>query len=546
MRESLRFLRDAVGKEKRSILLLSCLSVLQSALSLGIAMSLRELVDHAVKAETGEIRACSLIFLLCVFGQIVVYYMLRWLTGKTGTRMENLLKGRLTESFLSGEYAWVSGISSGEWQECLTSDARIVAMGIAETVPECFGMLVRFTGTVILMFSYTPRYALVLIPVSVLFFFVYFPFRKRIEGYHHSVQKADGQYRSLVTDELESLLSIKAFSREKTMRQRTEEKAGSLRQEILTRTRFTASCGTVMFAAMRAVYAGAVIYGAFGMARGTLSYGTFAAVTKLVTGIRGTLTGITGFFPESVRILTSTERIRTMCSCSAKTEEPLGEEEINRFYKTEFSGIETENLSFSYEEGQSIFSGLSFSVKKGEFIALTGASGSGKTTLCKLLLSLLPPVSGQILLQSADGKVPLTAKYRGLFAFVPQRNRFISGTVREILSFGDEARMQESEAMMKALKEACADDFPESLDSPIGQDGAGFSEGQLQRLSIARALFSGHPVLLLDEATSALDRETEEKLLQNLRNMKEKTVIIVTHRKEVISVCDREINLDKI
>ena len=165
--------------------------------------------------------------------------------------------------------------------------------------------------------------------------------------------------------------------------------------------------------------------------------------------------------------------------------------------------------------------------------------------MLKLLLSLYQPVSGTILLKGRDGRQTLTAAWRGLFAYVPQGNDLMNGTIREILSFGDRTAMQQEERIIRALQIACADTFVAGLengvDTILGERGAGLSEGQMQRIAIARAIFSDRPILLLDESTSALDAETEKRLLQNLRNLTDKTVIIVTHRPAALGFCDKTI-----
>ena len=184
---------------------------------------------------------------------------------------------------------------------------------------------------------------------------------------------------------------------------------------------------------------------------------------------------------------------------------------------------------------------------KGNCIALTGPSGCGKSTILKLLMGIYPLDSGACFLRSADGDRPLDAGWRGLFSYVPQGNHLLSGTIRQIVAFSDAPSPNDEARILRALHIACADDFTaaleQGLDTPIGERGAGLSEGQLQRIAIARAIFADRPVLLLDEATSALDEATEARLLSNLRQMTDKTVLIVTHRPAALSIADRTVAL---
>jgi ATP-binding cassette subfamily B protein len=185
-------------------------------------------------------------------------------------------------------------------------------------------------------------------------------------------------------------------------------------------------------------------------------------------------------------------------------------------------------------------------IQKGEYVAFTGHSGCGKSTVLKLLMSIYRLDSGERYLVDTDGEKPLSAEWHRLFAYVPQGNQLMSGTIREVVTFADKTDVQSDERINKALHIACADGFVSELESGIdtllGERGTGLSEGQMQRIAIARAIFSDSPILLLDEATSALDENTEKKLLQNLRSMTDKTVVIVTHRPAALEICDRVID----
>ena len=208
------------------------------------------------------------------------------------------------------------------------------------------------------------------------------------------------------------------------------------------------------------------------------------------------------------------------------------------------------DISFSYRErggegaGTPVLEHFSCEIRRGEYIALIGPSGCGKSTVLKLLMCLYTPESGT---RTIDG-APLEAHCRGLFAYVPQGNQLMSGTIREVLTFGDAGQMREDARLWEALRIACAEDFvreelPDGLDTVLGERGAGLSEGQMQRIAIARAVYSGYPVLLLDEATSALDGPTEKKVLENLRAMTDRTVLIVTHRPMALQMTDRVLDL---
>ena len=296
-----------------------------------------------------------------------------------------------------------------------------------------------------------------------------------------------------------------------------------------------------------------VIYCGSGILHGTMSYGVFAAVQQLITQIQGPFANLTGYLPRFYAMLASAERLREAEHFPDDlTVSPVPALEIHRFYQQELRAFGLHDACFTYhsrgnETPPSTVSHLDLTVDKGSCIALTGPSGCGKSTVLKLLMGIYPLDSGACFLRSADGDRPLDAGWRGLFSYVPQGNHLLSGTIRQIVAFSDAPSPNDEARILRALHIACADDFTaaleQGLDTPIGERGAGLSEGQLQRIAIARAIFADRPVLLLDEATSALDEATEARLLSNLRQMTDKTVLIVTHRPAALSIADRTVAL---
>ena len=222
---------------------------------------------------------------------------------------------------------------------------------------------------------------------------------------------------------------------------------------------------------------------------------------------------------------------------------PLSADEAQKLYGN-MEKIVLRDVCFTYrptgeEEMPVVLNNLNLELRKGETVAFTGHSGCGKSTVLKLLMCMYPPGSGERLLVPADGTAePLSGLHRRLFAFVPQGNALMNGSVRDVVCF---AQPYDEKRLKRALAIACADEFVDDVNMELGERGSGLSEGQMQRLSIARAIYSGAPILLLDESTSALDEATEKRLLENIRGMTDKTVVIVTHRKAALSICDRVI-----
>jgi len=220
---------------------------------------------------------------------------------------------------------------------------------------------------------------------------------------------------------------------------------------------------------------------------------------------------------------------------------PASAHDASRVNETDGVAPAASNVSRVRDSGAVpvVLDGISIQVGKGEYVAFTGHSGCGKSTALKLLMCMYPLDDGGRYLQTTRGELPLDASWRRLFAYVPQGNALMNGTIREVVSFADPGAAHDETRLRRALEISCAAEFVSDPDRELGERGSGLSEGQAQRLAIARAVFADCPVLLLDEATSALDEATERQLLENLRSLTDKTVIIVTHRKAALSICDR-------
>ena len=298
---------------------------------------------------------------------------------------------------------------------------------------------------------------------------------------------------------------------------------------------------------MQGMYLLAAGYCAWGILCGTVSYGTMTAMLQMVSILQSPFSGLGGYFTQWYAMLSSAERLM-------EAEQIAPDGDCQSEDHEGFESIRLDSLVFSHVErvageDQSVtIHYRDHTFRRGEFIALAGPSGCGKSTLLKLLMGIYKPDSGRILLEEQGDIRHLTAADRHLFAYVPQGNMLMSGTIRQILAFYDESDMQREEDLRSALGIACALEFvdalPRGLDTMLGEHGAGLSEGQIQRIALARAIFSGRPILLLDEATSALDEQTEAQLLDNLKTMTHKTVLIVTHRPRACEICHRVIVME--
>mgnify|MGYP003293486226 CR=1 FL=1 len=543
------WLRKQLHPQRNRIAILLLLHILLGGSSVLYALLLKRVIDAATNGCDTRLAGCFMGLIALTAGQIALRAAERHTAERARSECENRLKAGLFGHLLEKDYAAVTAVHSGEWMNRLTSDTVVAANGYTEILPNAGGMLVKLVGALVLLLLLEHRFVPILLIGGVLMILLTYLFRKVLKRLHKTVQEKDGAVRTYLQEILGSMLVVRSFSAKEQSAYQAQLRMNTHQTARMQRNRFSNLCNIGFGSAMQGMYLLGIGYCASGILNGTVSYGTLIAVMQLVAQIQSPLANITGYFPRFYAMLASAERLMEAenyaddGSSGAKTHD-----EINRFYRDEFSAIAVKIDEFSYRDEQrqrmAVLRGLDFRIRKGEFIALTGDSGCGKSTLLKLLLCLYPLEHGTRLLECQEKEaILLTAKEHRLFAYVPQGNHLMSGTIREIVSFADRGRMADTNAVQNALRIACAEEFvaalPDGIETELGEHGHGLSEGQMQRLAIARALFADCPILLLDEATSALDAETEQRLLHNLREMTAHTVLIVTHRPAALEICDR-------
>ena len=542
-----RWLWQAPGRKKGWIAALTAVQIIVGATGVLYALLLRNIVNSAVAHDSVAFRRYVLFILLLVVGQLALHAVIRRLNELSKATLENAFKQRLVDNILRKDYASVSAIHSGEWLNRLTNDTVVVANGYVEILPGLAGMTVRLVSALITLIFLDSAFAIVLLPGGLLLVLLTYVFRKVLKRLHKSMQESDGKLRIFLQERIGSLMIIKAFGAEKQTAREAAERMEAHKAARMRKNRFSNFCNTGFGAAMNGMYLFGVVYCAYGILTGTVSYGTLTAVMQLIGQIQAPFANISGYLPRWYAMTASAERLMEAEQYAEDAlAQPLSVREISDCYDHGFQSLRFRDVCFRYpgENMPAVLDGFNLEIGKGETVAFTGNSGCGKSSVLKLMMALYPLDRGERKLLFADGtERELTAVYRRLFAYVPQGNALMNGTIREVVSFAVPEQTTNEERLRQALHIACAEDFvndlENGLDTELGERGSGLSEGQMQRLAIARAVFAGSPILLLDEATSALDAETEKQLLENLRALTDKTVVIVTHRPAVLSVCDR-------
>lgn len=507
----------------------------------------RKLVDAAVKGVKSGSADEVIYYALLYFGitvvQVITIVLARNFSFKVAAKLDMSIKSKLFHDMLQKDYSDVSRYHSGELMNRLTNDVDVVTSAIVSIVPSLVFFIVKIVGVFYILVSIDILFALVFIVGGSLIFLISSLFKPVTKRMHKDVQAKDGLVRSFMQEGLESMLMVKTFGAQEKMKDSAYRLQENSYEAKRKRNIFSIATGTAMNATFSFAFVWGLGWGAYQLFLGAISYGVLMQITALIGQIRSPIQGMSNIFPTYFTALASAERIMEIENIPDEPE-VNSDIDINKLYE-DMEKISFDNISFAFDR-DSVLEETSLDVNKGEFVAIEGISGIGKSTLMKLLLSVYKPLSGEIYIKTSNGKYTIDKSLRKLFSYVPQGNFLLSGTLRENIAFV--APDATDEDIMRAAEIACASGFiselPEGLDTVISERGGGLSEGQVQRVAIARAILTKAPVILLDEATSALDEETEAQLLKNLRELKDKTCIIISHKRAAFAICDKTVTID--
>lgn len=524
--------------------------IINSSLSLiGVynAIISKSLIDAAISGKTSTVIQWLIVMATIMFGRMLISPITSFMNTRASTKLNQGMQSKLYKHLTYSEWIEQSKFHSVSLLTRITSDVGTISSTILGTIPSIISLLVTFIASFSTLIYFAPSVAIVAVIVGPILLLISRSFGRKLKKLYKEIQEEDIKYRSFIQESIQNLMIVKTFCMEKLNVDKLHLIQKNKYELAMKNTKLSVLSGMSMGFCSTIAYFSIFCWGALNISKGLGTYGTFTAMIQLYSNIQGPISGLANTFPALIGCISATERLMEI--------EEIALEDVNipsipESFKSPY--IKFRNVSFSYKEGNPIINNVTFNIAPGEIVALIGPSGEGKTTLIRLLLSLIHCDEGEIILESYNirnsDEIVLNRNHRELISYVPQGNTLFSGTIEDNLRYGkDDANRDDIE---EAAKAACALKFINKLEDNfhtlIGEKGSGVSEGQAQRLAIARALLRKRPILILDEVTSSLDVDTELNVLKSIKELDHKpTCIIITHRPSTLSICDRILKLEK-
>lgn len=539
-KKTLKWIYARIKRFLPLIVLISFISAVSAVSYVVLALLTKNVLDIATGAAEGSFAAAGTALFAVIALQVLLSAFQSVLNTYTNGKLTMSLRNYLFSAVCRKKYSDISLYHSGDILNRFTSDVDVIVASSVSIIPSIVSMVTKIVAGVGTLLVLSPVLALIILLLGITVPGIGRIINRRYKQLHKECQKTEGQTRSFLQECFENIVVIKTFVSEIPFINRLGRYMSENFRLKLKRNTMNVVAHLSLYSFFTVGYYAVLLWGAGGIASGTLTYGTLMAFLQLISQLRAPLQNVSGIIPQYYSALASAERLIEIELCG--DEKPsVSAEELNRV-KSEFKTLNINNISFSYG-GELVLKDCCFDAECGKITAITGESGSGKSTLFKLILGLYEPQSGGI---TVNGAIRADTSLRGLFAYVPQGNMVLSGTIRENITLCNadisDERLEEA-ARAAEIYELIAE-LPQGFETPLSERGAGLSEGQIQRISIARALLADVPVLLLDEATSALDEATETRVLSNIKQMTDKTVLFITHRNTSLKVCDRIVHLE--
>ena len=516
----------------------AAIGIADVALSLAQVWAVKRAIDIAAGNTEGSIYWAVATMATLILGSFAVNIAGVWVRNILGIRAQNRMQQHMLGRIMLLEWHSKSHHHSGDILNRLEFDVSTVVTFLTETIPSTLSTIMMFIGAFACLFAMDHVLAVLLVAIIPLFLAMSKIYMRQMRRLTRLVRDSDSNVQATMQETIQHRMVIKTLEASRDMVARLERTQAQLRKNVVRRTSFSVFSNFILNFGFALGYLIAFLWAAVRMAAGTLTFGGMTAFLQLVNKIQSPARSLTKLAPAFVGVFTAAERLMEL------EDEPM-EQQGDPINMAAPCGLRLDDITYRYEDGtRDVISHLSFDFRPGSCTAILGETGAGKTTLVRMLLSLAKPQRGKISIYNNVEEHALSPLLRCNFVYVPQGNTLMSGTIRDNLLLGKPTATDDE--MRDALSRSCADfvfGLPNGLDTRCGEQGGGLSEGQAQRIAIARALLRNRQIMVFDEATSALDGETECRLLRNILAENSHTVIFITHRPAVLEYCTEQLRL---
>ena len=549
MYEETKWMYTYAKKYKFQIVFYIFLGVLTTVMGLASSVGSKYLIDAVTGQDSGNIALIALFIVAMGLFSIGINAITTMISARINIKVNNEIQAEVFDKILVADWISMKEFHSGDLLNRLNGDVNTVASSILSWIPSLITRSAQFFGILAIILYYDPTMAVITLGSAPVMLIVSKTLMKKMRDYNKRMRQVSSDVMSFNEESFQNIQSIKAFDLVGLFSKRLRDVQQNYKDVFLDYNKFSVYTSSFMSVVGMFVAYACFGWGVYRLWTGHITFGTMTLFVQLSGQLSSSFKSIVSLVPSAISATTSAGRI--MEFFKIKDESELEDDKAKLIQNnTQGKGLSVvlDDVEFSYNENKTVFQHADIVANPGEIVALVGPSGEGKTTMIRLLLGLINTKSGNASIRDINGvSCKISSATRRFFAYVPQGNTIFSGTIAENM------RMVKQDAtdaeIVEALKAACAYDFvnklPDGINSKVGERGSGFSEGQAQRLSIARALLRKSPILLLDEATSALDVFTERQVLRNIMNMGyARTCIVTTHRPSVLTMCDKVYKID--
>ena len=496
-------------------------------------------IDIATHNNTRfSLKSAITLLIILLITQLLLSYASKWVKATLGAKSTCQMQKDNYRHLLQCDWSALKQYHSGDILNRLEKDIDSIVTFLTESIPSLLATVTRLIGAFLILYIMNKTLALIIIIICPLFLIISKLYVKKTRLITHDIRTSESKIQTTIQEGLQHITVLKTFGKTLWATEILNETQNNLKKGIKNKTIYSSISSLTMNFGFSAGYIITFTWGVLNLENGIITYGALIAFMQLIGQIQAPIRNLSRYIPIFINAFTASERIIEL--------QAIKQEKL--FYKPLLKGdvgIELKNVTFQYPKGRHIFENFSYNFTPHSKTAIVGETGKGKTTLIRLVLSLLHPQKGCIEIYNKTTRLSLTNLSRNNFSYVPQGNTLLNGTIKSNLILGNEYATETD--MVNALTAACAHfvfNSEKGLDMPCGEGGNGLSEGQAQRISIARALLKPCSILIMDEATSSLDEDTEKNVIKNITNLyPEKTIIFITHRPEILKYCTHVLHL---